>query len=99
MTTQTVIQVRLLFVCGQILATPGALAAMEHGHIEAATLLERHGCGDWGDICSEDWSQNTQALEHGGRLFSVYAISDSARIWIITEADRSITTLLLPEEY
>jgi hypothetical protein len=59
----------------------------------------RHVSGDWGDICAEDRQANADALQYGYRLMSVYELSKTERLWIITEADRSSTTLLLPEEY
>jgi hypothetical protein len=65
---------------------------------EFSAMLERHRSGDWGNVGDEDWKANNQALEQGTRLFSTYAIGDEP-VWIITEADRSVTTLLLPEDY
>jgi hypothetical protein len=60
--------------------------------------LRRHESGDWGDLCPEDKEQNELALRHGGRLFSAYG-EGGREFWIITEADRSATTILLPEDY
>jgi hypothetical protein len=65
---------------------------------EVLTGLRRHSCGDWGDLCPEDMVANDDALKHGGRLLSAYG-DGTARFWIITEADRSVTTVLLPEDY
>ena len=65
----------------------------------AAELLARHFCGDWGDVCDEDRGVNESALANGQRLMSVYKSSDHETIWIITEWDRSVTTILLPDEY
>lgn len=62
------------------------------------SFLDRHATGDWGELCSRDWLENELSLEHGWRVLSCYPVGD-ARIWVITEADRSATTLLLPEEY
>lgn len=59
----------------------------------------RHSTGDWGDVEREDWAANDDALVNGGRLFSTYQLTAAARVWIITEADRSATTVLLPDEY
>lgn len=61
--------------------------------------LRRHASGDWGDVNREDWVANDEALRTGGRLFSAYELPAGARLWIITEADRCGTTVLLPEEY
>jgi len=71
---------------------------MEKHEIDGAELLRRHHSGDWGDCCEEDKVHNDRALEHGGRLMSVYKFGDDA-IWIITEYDYSATTVLLPSEY
>src|SRR5207253_2033193 len=62
-------------------------------------LIQRHASGDWGDVGAEDWAANEDALRRGGRLFSVYQVGAEIRLWIITEADRSATTVVLPEEY
>jgi hypothetical protein len=62
-------------------------------------LLNRHAHGDWGDVSPDNWQENEFSLTHGLRLLSVYTLTDGTRIWIITEAERSATTLLLPEEY
>ncbi len=61
--------------------------------------LQRHAVGDWGDVCEEDRTANELALQNGERLFSVYKMEELATIWIITEWDRSVTTVLFPEEY
>ena len=66
---------------------------------EIATALSRHLAGDWGDVCEEDRQENKLSLKEGFRLFSVYHAADGTKFWIITEADRSATTVLLPEEY
>lgn len=87
------------FRLGQTLSTPGALAAMSQSGDALGNLLKRHQCGDWGETCPEDAQSNEEALERGGRIFSVYLLRDGTRIWIITEADRAATTALLPNEY
>ena len=87
------------FSPGQIVATPGALALLEEHHCSPIDLLSRHLCGDWGDLPPEDSGLNNDALNGGGRLLSAYRIGENARMWIITEWDRSVTTLLLPSEY
>ena len=88
-----------LFHLGQVLATPGALEILETHELTALPFVLRHVSGDWGDICAEDRQANADALQYGYRLMSVYELSKAERLWIITEADRSSTTLLLPEEY
>ncbi len=87
------------FPLGQIVATPSALAALSLAGVPPETLVDRHAHGDWGDLCEEDRAMNDGAVSAGGRLLSAYALPDGARVWIITEADRTATTLLLPDEY
>ena len=84
---------------GQIVATRGALAAFEESGEQPGKFLRRHACGDWGDLSEEDRKENEFSLVNGFRLLSSYTLSSGTRIWVITEADRSSTTLLLPEEY
>lgn len=90
-----------LFKLGQTVATPGALALMEKYKVDGAYLLSRHITGDWGDLEAEDKAMNDKAVKTGeDRIFSSYNLDGkNNRIWIITEWDRSVTTLLLPEEY
>ena len=88
-----------LFSLGQIVATPGALRALAESKETAAPLLHKHVQGDWGDVCGEDKAANNHALSDGDRLLSSYRLQSNVKIWIITEADRSVTTILLPEEY
>jgi hypothetical protein len=87
------------FSLGQVVATPGALSLLaEHG-IRPDSLLQRHACGDWGELDAEDWKANDAALAHGdGRLFSSYQI-EHHKIWVITESDWSTTCLILPQDY
>lgn len=87
------------FSPGKIVATRGALAALEDNNCAPLTLLQRHVCGDWGDLSQQDARQNDMALQSHGRLLSSYLIGSDTRIWIISEWDRSVTTLLLPSEY
>lgn len=92
------------FSPGQILATPGALEALEESGQTPAFFLERHLRGDWGEVCSEDKLLNDQALVDGSRLLSAYRTLKGIKIWIITEAaddngHRAATTCLLPSEY
>ncbi len=86
------------FQLGRVVATPGALQLLEHSGLGALPLLARHQSGDWGQVDAEDWRANEEAIEHGWRLLSAYEVG-SNKLWIITEADRSTTTILLPEEY
>jgi hypothetical protein len=88
-----------LFPFGQIVATPGALAALEKAGQQPGEFLARHGSGDWGDLDEHDRKENQLSLERGFRLLSSYFTNANEKIWLITEADRSATTLLLPEEY
>ncbi len=87
-----------LFPLGYTTATPRALALLHDTGMSLATLLDRHAIGDWGQIDPEDRGLNERALCDGDRVFSVYDIGPG-RVWVITEADRSSTTLLLPEDY
>jgi len=88
------------FSIGQVLATPGILELMAKvDPLQIHRCLLRHVAGDWGDLCTEDKEQNEYMLVNGGRLFSAYKLNNGDKIWIITEADRSATTMLLPEEY
>ena len=87
------------FPLGQLVATPGALEALKEAEVSFLPYIRRHLEGDWGDISPEDAAENELSLEQGFRLLSAYNLPGSDRIWIITEADRSATTILLPEEY
>lgn len=87
------------FSPGSIVATPGALEAFRASGEEPLPFLQRHLTGDWGELDEHDCRENELSFEHGWRILSCYRLSDGTRIWIITEADRSVTTLLLPEEY
>jgi len=87
------------FPLGRIVATPEALKALENAGQSPAELLDRHRQGDWGEVGGDDWELNDQALEEGTRILSAYRTKANVRIWIITEADRGSTCLLLPEEY
>jgi hypothetical protein len=85
------------FSLGRIVATPNALAHIPNDEILLA--LSRHARGDWGESDAEDLKANDHALKLGGRLFSTYYSIQKIKFWIITEADRSATTVLLPEDY
>ena len=88
------------FRLGHIVATPGALRTLEERGVSAWSLLRRHQSGDWGVVCLSDRHANEDALRLGERLFSAYVVGgDADKLWIITEADRSVTTILKPNEY
>ena len=93
------LQTKPLFPLGQVVATPGALAALVVAGQTPYEFLNRHVTGDWGTLPEEDVEENERALKHGYRIFSGYNLSDGTRMWVITEHDRSVTTLLLPLEY
>ena len=86
------------FPLGRVLATPGALEALRAAGEDPLHLLSRHAAGDWGELDAHDRHENGLALKHGRRLLSSYPIGEQ-RVWVITEADRSCTTILLPEDY
>ena len=88
-----------LFELGMMVITPGAQEALDKSHQSAAFFLVRHGTGDWGIMPEDDKEQNELALKDGSRIFSAYLTLKNEKIWVITEADRSITTILLPSEY
>jgi len=88
-----------LFPAGQIVASPGALALLEEAHKSPLEFLSRHLRGDWGDLCHDDKAENESSLKYGFRLMSTYQITETKKLWVITEGDRSVTTLLLPAEY
>lgn len=85
------------FALGKIAITGTAMDVLHPKDVHDA--LERHRVGDWGDVCEEDWSENEISLDQGFRLLSVYRDRNDRKFWVITEADRSATTVLLPEDY
>jgi hypothetical protein len=87
------------FDLGAVVATPGALELLQSADRHPLKFIIRHLEGDWGDLDEHDRLVNEHALLHGGRLLSSYRITGEERLWILTEADRSVTTLLRPEEY
>ena len=101
------------FALGQLVATPGAMELLDQTGFSAMALVSRHVHGDWGDCCDEDKATNELSVQQHMRVMSVYRLVDVKRllltprdkrsslptVWIITEADRSVTTLLLPEDY
>lgn len=113
-TTPTIIHSNTArFPLGQIMATPGALELLQETGFSAAALISRHVHGDWGDLCEEDRTENEFAVTRRMRILSCYRLVDAARLaatptekrsslptlWIISEADRSVTTLLRPSDY
>ena len=86
-----------MFHLGRLRRTPGAMDALSD--VDMLRAFARHLNGDWGQVCREDWVKNELSLKEGSRLFSVYDAGDGTRFWIITEHDRSVTTVLLPDEY
>jgi len=87
------------FRLGQTCMTRGAQEALEEARQSPSEFLRRHSEGDWGELSDEDRKENELSLKEGFRILSAYSTSKGARLWIITEADRSSTTILLPEEY
>ena len=85
------------FALGQTVITPAAIEALTNQDV--LTALSRHVRGDWGDLCEEDRKENEFSLREGFRLFSVYHTPTGKKFWIITETDRSVTTVLLPSDY
>lgn len=90
----------MLFKLGQVVATPGALQAIEESNVDTWSLLQRHANGDWGDVPDEDKQENLLSIENGYRIMSSYPLNERGdKLWVITEADRSSTCFLLPKEY
>ncbi|HHF0534521.1 TPA: hypothetical protein ACPHXL_003482 [Vibrio alginolyticus] len=91
----------LKFNLGAVVMTRGVGELMKEHGLEPIQYLRRHAFGDWGDLEDEDKAQNEEAVVHGGRIFSAYNLTGmpESRLWVITEADRSVTTFLLPSEY
>jgi len=87
------------FPLGRVVSTPGALSALEKAEQLPAEFLDRHVNGDWGEVADADQQENELAVAQGFRILSAYTTSTGDHIWIVTEADRSATTILLPEEY
>jgi len=87
------------FPLGRLYATPGALEALSEAGQEASEFLHRHQHGDWGNLGDEDKQENEFSVDKRLRIFSAYLTAKGERLWVITEADRSVTTLLLPSEY
>ena len=93
-----------LFLLGRVVMTANLEAKLrdanpDHWEAEVVGLISRHTSGDWGDLDEEDKRQNNLALSRGLRIFSAYETGSGLKIWIISEADRSVTTVLIPEDY
>lgn len=97
-TSLTTLRRSLPIQLGQVVATPGALNLLQRANLNPFQMLSRHRSGDWGDVPTEDALANEAAAIHGNRVISSYEVAGE-RLWVITEADRSATTLLLPKEY
>jgi hypothetical protein len=87
------------FELGQLVATPGAMQALSRNRLDQDEYVKRHQAGDWGDLDEYDAEANEGALSENLPITSAYTLKDGTRLWIITEADRSTTTILLPQEY
>jgi hypothetical protein len=87
------------FPLGQVVATPAAVDLLAQAGQDANELLARHQAGDWGVVDADDRQANDEAITDEGRLMSVYALSNAQKVWIITEADRSSTCILTPDDY
>ena len=88
-----------LFTLGQVVATPGALSALQNAEQQPAEFLDRHVNGDWGEVPEEDKRENEFSVQHGFRILSASTTTAGDTIWLLTEADRSFTAILLPSEY
>jgi len=87
------------FPLGRVVATPGALTALEEANQNPFEFLARHQAGDWGELCEEDQKENEFSVQNGFRILSAYRTRNNVKLWVITEADRSGTCLLLSQEY
>ena len=97
--TITKIQNKVLFPLGQTVMTIGAKEALEESNQMPFEFIRLHQSGNWGIVGAEDAQENEFSLKNGFRLLSAYSTAKGEKLWIITEADRSVTTILLPEEY
>ena len=87
-----------IFELGRVVASAAVAHFVDEFSLDVTPLLRRHHAGDWGEVGKDDWESNEAGLEHGGRLLSAYDLSGH-RVWVITEADRSATTILFPDDY
>jgi hypothetical protein len=92
-------ELRPLFALGQIVGTPGALEEIGEAGRDPIEFIVRHVTGDWGELPPEDVTENERAVAHGLRVFSAYRLESGKKIWVITEWDRSVTTVLRPQDY
>ena len=90
---------KALFPIGKVVITPGASDALREAGRTAEEFLLRHVCGDWGDLDTDDRLANDWAILQEDRILSSYAIAIDVTVWVLTESDRSVTTLLLPSDY
>ncbi len=97
--TITKTQNKVLFDLGQTVMTIGAKDALDESNQQPFEFIKLHQSGDWGDVCKDDKKENDLSVKEGFRVLSSYRTAKDVKIWIITEADRSSTTLLLPSEY
>lgn len=88
-----------MFASGRLMAAPGALEKLQANGRKPLEFFARHLSGDWGDVSPEDCQANDAASAQGARILSIYHLDDGTKVWIITEADRSSTCILLPDEY
>ena len=88
-----------LFSLGRVVATPGAIEALEKAKTSAWELLSRHCAGDFGEVDADDWQANLDAIKDEARILSAYTLKTGERLWVITEADRSSSCCLTPDEY
>lgn len=98
-TTTTTIENKVLFSLGNIYLTPGAQEALAESSEHPIIFLAKHQSGDFGEVCEDDRRENELSIKEGFRILSSYKTNLGEKIWIITEADRSSTTILLPDEY
>jgi len=87
------------FQLGKVVATTGAIEALNEAQISASELLSKHVSGDFGEVDSDDWQSNLDAIKDGERILSAYTLKTGKRLWVITEADRSSSCVLRPDEY
>jgi hypothetical protein len=88
-----------LFQLGRVVATPGAVEALAEAKTSAWALLSRHCSADFGEVDADDWQANLDAIKDGARILSAYTLKTGERLWVITEADRSSSCVLRPDEY
>jgi hypothetical protein len=87
------------FRVGWMILSPGALVVLLEAQEDPKALVQRHMAGDWGDVGPADWAENEYAMKHGERLFSVYHTRHGRKLWVVTEANRYATTILVPDEH